>query len=126
MTSRSRGATIAAWVLQLLCAAAFLAAGIPKLAGAAPMVQMFDTIGVAQWFRYVTGGIEVVSAVLLLVPGVAVFGALLLVCTMVGAILTHLLVLHSSPASPVVLVVLVSAVAWLRRDRILTASGSRL
>ena len=60
----SRPARITAWVLQALGAAAFLGAGIPKLMGAAPMVQLFDTIGIGQWFRYVTGGIEVGSALL--------------------------------------------------------------
>jgi uncharacterized membrane protein YphA (DoxX/SURF4 family) len=113
-----RSLNIVSWILQVLAAAAFLGAGIPKLAGAAPMAQMFDTIGAGQWFRYVTGGIEVGSAVLLLVPGAAVYGALLLACTMVGAILTHLFILHTSPASPVILLVLVSAILWLRRGRI--------
>jgi uncharacterized membrane protein YphA (DoxX/SURF4 family) len=113
-----RSLSITAWVLQVLAAVAFLGAGIPKLTGAAPMVQMFDTIGSGQWFRYVTGGIEVGSAVLLLVPGAAAFGAILLACTMVGAILTHLFILHSSPAAPIVLLALVSAIIWLHRGRI--------
>ena len=82
------------------------------------MVQMFETIGIGQWFRYATGGIEVGSAVLLLVPGAAAFGAILLACTMVGAILTHLFILHSSPAAPIVLLALVSAIIWLHRGRI--------
>ena len=60
----SRPAKITAWVLQALGAAAFLGAGIPKLMGAAPMVQLFDTIGIGQWFRFVIGGIEVGSALL--------------------------------------------------------------
>ena len=82
------------------------------------MVDMFDAIGIGQWFRYVTGGIEVVSALLLLVSSTAPIGAALLVCTMVGAIITHLTVLHTSPAMPVVLLVVCAIVFWLRRDRI--------
>jgi uncharacterized membrane protein YphA (DoxX/SURF4 family) len=124
MKELSRSATITAWLLQVLAAAAFLGAGIPKLAGAPPMVQMFDTIGLGQWFRYVTGGIEVGSAVLLLVPGAALFGGFLLACTMVGAILTHVLVLHTSPATPIVLLVLVSTIQWLRRGQITARSSS--
>jgi hypothetical protein len=118
MTPLSRSAKIAAWVFQVLGAAAFLGAGIPKLAGAAPIVQMFDTIDVGQWFRYVTGGIEVGSALLLLAPGTAVIGGILLMCVMAGAILTHVFILHTSPASPAVLLALVGALVWLRRRQI--------
>jgi putative oxidoreductase len=118
MKERSRVVTIIAWILQILAAAAFLSAGYPKLMGAKMMVDMFDAIGIGQWFRYVTGGIEVGSAILLLLPGRAVFGAILLMCTMVGAILTHLLVLHSPPTGPVGLLILVAVIAWLRWDQI--------
>ena len=113
MNLLSRPARITAWVLQALVAAAFLGAGIPKLMGAAPMVQLFDTIGIGQWFRYVTGG----SALLLLIPPAA-FGAILLACTMIGAILAHVFVLHSNPGSPAVLLILVGAIVWLRRGQI--------
>jgi uncharacterized membrane protein YphA (DoxX/SURF4 family) len=95
----------------------FLMAGGSKLAGAQPMVEMFDAIGVGQWFRYVTGTIEVVSALLLLMPSTAAIGAALLVCVMVGAIITHLTVLHTSPAMPIVLLVTCAIVFVLRRDR---------
>jgi putative oxidoreductase len=57
-----------AWVLQILAAAMFLFAGGSKLAGQQAMVDTFGQIGLGQWFRYLTGIIEVGSAVLLLVP----------------------------------------------------------
>lgn len=50
---------IGSWILQGVAAAAFLAAGAAKLGGAAPMVQLFDQIGIGQWFRIVTGLVEV-------------------------------------------------------------------
>ena len=118
MKERSRVVTIIAWILQILAAAAFLSAGYPKLMGAKMMVDMFDAIGVGQWFRYLTGGIEVGSAILLLLPGRAIFGAILLICTMIGAILTHFFILHSPPTGPVVLLILVAIIAWLRWDQI--------
>ncbi len=93
------------WVLQIVLAAAFISAGWPKLAGAKMMVDMFTTIGVGQWFRYVTGGLEVLSAILLLIPGMAGIASLILTCVMAGAILTHLTILHSPPTGPVVLLV---------------------
>jgi uncharacterized membrane protein YphA (DoxX/SURF4 family) len=58
----------------------------------AGLVALFDAIGAGQWLRYVTGSIEVVSGLALLVPSLAAFGALLLVPTMVGAVATHLLI----------------------------------
>ena len=53
---------IGAWALQGVLAAAFLAAGSAKLAGVPFMVELFDQIGVGQWFRVVTGVVEVVGA----------------------------------------------------------------
>ena len=93
-------------------------------------VALFDAIGIGQWFRYVTGHIEVGSAIALLVPSVAVFGALALVATMVGAIVTHLFIVGGSPAMPVILLLGSAAVVWMRRHQVdargdrRTASGS--
>ena len=77
---------IGAWTLQGIIAAAFLAAGAAKLAGVPFMVDLFNQIGLAQWFRVVTGVVEIAGAVALLVPGLASIGALWLGGTMVGAV----------------------------------------
>ena len=90
---------IALWTLQILLAAAFVIAGGSKLAGTPAMVQLFTAVGWGQWFRYVTGAIEVAAAILLLIPGFSGLAALLLIPTMVGAILTHLTVLHNNPSA---------------------------
>lgn len=119
----SRGlVTIALWALQIALAAAFFMAGGSKLARAPPMVAMFNTVGVAlgtgPWFRYVTGVLEVLGAVLLLVPGFAAIGAVELSGVMLGAILTHLFVVHSSPVAPVALLLLLAVVAYARRAQL--------
>jgi uncharacterized membrane protein YphA (DoxX/SURF4 family) len=113
---------IGAWVLQGLLAAAFLAAGGAKLLGAAMMVQIFDQIGMGQWFRIVTGLVEVAGAVALLVPGFAALGAVWLGATMFFAVLTHLLILHSSAMPAVILLALNVLVVWLRRDQLAWAT----
>lgn len=115
---RSRLALIALWGVKVVLAGMFLLAGGSKLAGAAAMVALFDAVGVGQWFRYVTGGIEVVSAVALLVPSLAAFGAVALVPTMIGAIATHLFIIGGSPAVPVLLLVGSLVIAWARRDQL--------
>ena len=109
---------IGAWVAQGLLAAAFLAAGGAKVAGVPVMIQIFDQIGFGQWFRIVTGAIEVVGAVALLIPGFAVVGAAWLGATMFFAVLTHLVILHSSPVPALVLLALNVLVVWLRRDQL--------
>jgi putative oxidoreductase len=122
----SKGKNIGLWVVQVLLACVFLSAGWFKLAGAPMMVEMFGTIGLGQWFRYMTGALEVGSGILMLIPGLAGFGAVLLACVMVGAILTHLTVLHNSPLEPVILLVLTAIVLWGRWSqvsRVKTASA---
>jgi len=109
---------IALWTLQLALAGMFLLAGSSKLLGAAEMVALFDAIGVGQWFRYVTGLIEVSSAIALLVPSLAVFGAVALLATMLGAVATHLFVVGGSPAMPAILLLGSAAVVWERRHQL--------
>jgi uncharacterized membrane protein YphA (DoxX/SURF4 family) len=110
-----KGRLIFLWILSSLVALAFLGAGGSKLAGAAAMVGLFDKIGVGQWFRYFTGSLEVAAGIGLLLPRYAFYAAALLALVMVGAIIAHLTVLGSSPAVPVVLLILVTVVAYLRK-----------
>jgi putative oxidoreductase len=119
-------ATIALWAAKGIAGTAFLAAGLAKLAGVSMMVATFDAIGAGQWFRYLTGLIEVASAVLLFIPGLQAIGAGLLVCTMIGAVLAHLLILGPS-ALPALILGLISAVIfWAHRDQLPVAGGRRI
>ena len=109
---------IGAWTVQGILAAAFLAAGYAKLDGVPFMVDLFAQIGLGQWFRVVTGVVEVVGAVALLVPSLASVGALWLGATMIGAVITHLFVLHTSPVAAIVLGLLNALVVYLRRTEL--------
>jgi putative oxidoreductase len=106
---------ITLWILSGLAALAFLGAGGGKLAGAAAMVELFDKVGLGQWFRYFTGLLEVAGAIGLLISRYAFYAAILLAIVMVGAIIAHLTVLGTSPAAPVVLLVLSGTIARLRK-----------
>jgi putative oxidoreductase len=119
--SRSRLGAVALWTTQLLVAGMFLLAGGLKLAGAPVEVTLFDAIGAGQWFRYVTGTIEVGSALALLVPSLAPFGALLLIPTMLGALATHLFIVGGSPVPALLMLIGAVAIAWARRARIASA-----
>jgi uncharacterized membrane protein YphA (DoxX/SURF4 family) len=122
---RARVALVALWLTQIVLAAMFLFAGGLKLTGAPAMVGLFDAIGLGQWFRYVTGSIEVVSAVALLVPAWAAFGALLLIPTMIGAVFTHLFIVGGSAVPATVLLIGSLAIAWARREQLASVLSRR-
>jgi putative oxidoreductase len=111
------------WALQILVAVAFLGAGGSKLAGTEAMVGMFEAIGFGQWLRYVTGIVEVVAAMLLLIPGSAALGGLLIVCTMTGAVVTHLFLIGGSAVPAIVLGLLGCAVLVLRPGQLGPLTG---
>ena len=113
-TKSGRGVNIALWVLQSLLAAAFLMAGASKLAGVKLMVDEFETIGLGQWFRYLTGILEIAAAIMLVIPRLAGAGAVLLIPIMIGAAFVHVAVFKNSPAAPLVLLALGASVAWGR------------
>jgi uncharacterized membrane protein YphA (DoxX/SURF4 family) len=107
--------TIVTWILSVLLALAFVGAGLAKLSGQPMMVAEFTTFGYPLWFLYFTGALEVICAVLLLVPRLAGVGAALIVCVMIGALFSHLT--HGQVAmigAPVVLLILALVVGTLR------------
>ena len=109
---------VSLWIVQVLLAAMFFMAGGHKLGGDPQMVGLFEAIGIGQWFRYLTGTLEVLGGALLLVPRLNGAGAALLVPVMLGAIATHFVVLHNSPAMPLVLLLALLFVAWGRRAQL--------
>ena len=117
---RRAGGRIALWAAKILLALIFLAAGAAKLFGVAAMVEGFAHLGLGQWFRYFTGAVEVIAALLIVVPATSVFGALLIVCTMVGAILAHAIGMPGSPLPAAGLLVLSLVVAYAERGRLQT------
>lgn len=117
-------ARIADWVVRILLGIAFLAAGGAKLTAAPPMVAIFDQIGIGQWFRLLTGTLEIVGGLLVLVPRTGAWGAALLACVMTGAVFTHLAVIGGNPAPALLLLTLSVAVLWLRRRQPFGPIGS--
>lgn len=103
------------WGIRILLAFAFGAASVAKLAGVPQMVVTFEVIRIGQWFRYVTGGIEVLGAIMMLVPTTGLYAGLLLGGTMVGATVSHLVVVPGSPVPAIVLGLLCAAVVWHNR-----------
>lgn len=119
-TDRGKGLNVTLWIVQALLAAFFiLASALPKLAGSGDMVDLFNDIGIGQWFRYVVGGLELAGGIGLLIPRLAGLAGLGLTGVMVGAVVTQVAVLRepSMAVLPVVLLVVAAAVAWGRWPR---------
>jgi putative oxidoreductase len=106
---------IALWVLQIAAAGMFLMVGYLKLSGNPQLVGLFQAIGLGQWFRYLTGTLEVSCAILLLIPRTSGLGALILVGVMVGAVITHLFIVGGSATPAIILLIVTGVVAWGRR-----------
>lgn len=104
---------IVAIVLQILLALAFLFAGGNKIVGTKQTLQERDHLKIVPWFWRLTGVIEVVGAIGLIVGiwvfAVAVIAGILLAATMVGAFATHIWRRDSFGHAAVPLVLLVIA-----------------
>jgi putative oxidoreductase len=115
LPTASKGRIITLWTLSGLVALAFLFVGGGKLAGTTTMIELFDKVGIGQWFRYLTGLLEVSGGIGLLIPRYAFYAAVLLDIVMIGAIITHVAVVGGSPAPAASLFVLSGIIAWLRK-----------
>lgn len=121
--SPTKGRPIVLWVLRVLLALLFLFTSFAKLSGQPMMVAEFGTIGLGQWFRYLTGALELVAAVAVLIPSISAFGALLMVCIGIGAFITQVGVLHMDWIHTVVIVAVAGVTVFLQRGQILSRLG---
>lgn len=84
---------IATWALRLLAAGLLLQTLFFKFTAADESVYIFTKLGVEPWGRIASGVMELIAAILILVPRTTAYGALLAVGIMAGAIASHLFVL---------------------------------
>jgi len=116
--SSGKALNVTLWTLQILSGAALLAAGGSGLAGAPPVVAMFEEIGLGQWFRYLAAVLEIAGAIAVVVPRTAFYGAALLATVMLGALIAHMAVLGMATAMPAfILLVLTGTIAYFRRTQ---------
>jgi putative oxidoreductase len=120
-----KGRTIAIWALRVILGLLFLAVGTTKLTGTGNTIDYFAAIGWGQWFRYLTGFLDVVGAALLFVPRATCYGAIVLLCSVGTGALISLTVLRGNPdwgrpvmvLVPLLLTLLTGLLAWLTRPR---------
>jgi uncharacterized membrane protein YphA (DoxX/SURF4 family) len=113
---------------------AFLYIGATKLTGTANTVQYFDAIGWGQWFRYATGFLDVLGAVLIVVPRLTFYGAVILVGSVGTGTLISFTVLAGNPVwggpamklVPLTLTLLAATLAWFSLPPRLSAPTNTL
>ena len=80
-------------LLQIIAAVILLQTLYFKFTAHPQSVELFTKLGVEPWGRIGTGVIELITSVLLLIPRTKIFGALLGIGLMIGAIFSHLFVI---------------------------------
>jgi putative oxidoreductase len=116
---------IVSWVLRVVLGVAFLLIGATKFTGTANTVEYFEAIGWGQWFRYLTGFLDVGGVALLFIPRCTFYGTIVLISSVGTATVLSVTVLRGNPLwgrsamvlQPLVLTLLAIALAWLTYPR---------
>jgi putative oxidoreductase len=108
------------WVIRVAVAFVFISSGLEKfsIGPGAEWIRMFAKIGFGDWFRYLTGVLEVLGGLLLVVPIATRIGAALLVAVMAGAILFHIFILGDPFSSVINLGLIVGILVAARRRKV--------
>jgi hypothetical protein len=85
----SRSETIVSWVLQLVVAGILFQTLFFKFTGAEESVYIFSTLGIEPWGRIASGAAELVAVALLLYPPTVIYGAVLSLGVISGALVSH-------------------------------------
>ena len=84
---------IISWLLRIAAAVILLSTLYFKFTAHPESVELFTKLGVEPWGRIGTGIIELITAILLLIPSTVFIGAVLGIGLMSGAILSHITVI---------------------------------
>jgi len=109
-------------ILQSLLILYYVFSGSAKIAGAKYWADIFNNLGLPQWFRVVTGFVQLVGAAVLImgywVEGAIAWGGIWLGITMLAAFLAHIRVKDSIGKSipPVVFLVLIVVLTVMHAD----------
>jgi putative oxidoreductase len=121
LVEEKRGAidVYTAWLPRLAVVFGFLLIGATKFnGGQGEWYRIFELIGLGQWFRYFTGAVQVLGAVLLLFRTTRTAGAAMLACTMIGAMFVDIFIVHAVgfALAPLILLCIVAATWFAGRE----------
>jgi putative oxidoreductase len=88
--THSKAFMVTSWLLRGTAAIILLQTLFFKFTGAKESVYIFTTLGMEPWGRIGSGLAELIASILLLLPSTVVFGAILSVGVLSGAIFFHL------------------------------------
>ncbi len=111
---RKPRANLIDWMARAAVALFLLIPGLEKFSSEPDWVTMFARIGLGQWFRVFTGVLEVVGAVLFVLPRSMRLGAAMMIVVMVGAMAAHIFIL-GDPVSSIVPAILIAAIVVVYR-----------
>lgn len=114
--------TVFSIVIQSLLILYYLFSGSAKVIGAKYWVDIFNTLRLPQWFRIVTGLVQLVGAIVLIigywVDGAVAWAGIWLGITMLVAFLAHIRVKDpfGKTVTPVVFLVLIIILTFINAD----------
>jgi uncharacterized membrane protein YphA (DoxX/SURF4 family) len=111
-----RAANIALWTLQVLAAALFVFAAIPKITADPMAVAGFAMMGIGPAGMVTIGMLELAGAIALFIPRLTGLAGLCFIALMIGAVTSTLIFMGPSMvALPAITLVAVAIIAYGRR-----------
>lgn len=115
--TRARAVSVARALPALAVGLLFVFIGYGKFSNRGVWVQIFEQIGLGQWFRIFTGVVQVTGGVLMIPQRTRTAGAVLLGCTMLGAAIVDIVIMGSPIAVVPLLLLIVIAAVWVTSPR---------
>jgi uncharacterized membrane protein YphA (DoxX/SURF4 family) len=106
------------WLLALFLAYVFIRQGAAKFNDDSGWARAFRAWHYPAWFRIAVGAWELIAGVLVLIPRLARFGAIMIIIVMIGGMLTHAYWGHPQQATnealPLIVGALLAGGRWRR------------
>jgi uncharacterized membrane protein YphA (DoxX/SURF4 family) len=124
----NKSSTIILWTVKILAAIILLQTLFFKFTAAPESVEIFTRVGIEPYGRIGTGVLELIAAILILIPSTAYLGAGLALGLMLGAIGAHLVILGVVVMDDggqlfiyaVLVAISAAIILWFEREKITT------